>query len=177
MLRPTCGARFASIALPAVAGFLITTLPVYGVDRRPALCIADEVPVFSCKVGGKIASLCASPDLNEAVGTMTYRFGRKGDLELVHPTTPTHPSGAFSAGIDSAERGDFVRFSRNEFTYTIYALVGLRDRREEDGLLIVRGKKILRRLKCDDFAMGDKAWHLMYRAKLPADPSQSISPQ
>jgi hypothetical protein len=177
MFNPSCGTRFCSIALAATAGFLITALPVYGVDRRPALCVAGEVPVFSCKVGGKIVSLCASPDLNEAAGTMTYRFGRKGGLELVHPTTPTHPSGAFSAGIDSAERGDFVRFSRNEFTYTIYALVGLRDRNEEDGLLIVRGKKILRHLKCDDFAMGDKAWHLMYRAKLPADPTPSIFPQ
>ncbi|WP_306225761.1 hypothetical protein [Bosea beijingensis] len=160
-----------------MVGFLTLAQHANAADRRPSLCKRDEVAIFSCSLGRKVVSLCASPDLTETAGTMSYRFGRKGAIELEYPAAPVHPRTAFTAGIDSAERGDFVRFSKGEFTYTLYALVGLRERREEDGLSIARGAKVVRNLKCADFAMGETAWQLMYRAKLPADPSQSIAPQ
>ncbi len=166
-----------STSLAAMVGFLAWAQSANAADRRPSLCHREEVAIFSCSVGSKIVSLCASPDLTETAGTMSYRFGRKGAVELEHPANPMHPRTAFTAGIDSAERGDFVRFSRGEFAYTVYALVGLRERNEEDGLLITRGTKVLRNLKCADFAMGDTAWKLMYRAKLSADPVQSIAPR
>ncbi len=146
-------------------------------DDRPSLCQSSETAIFSCALGGKIVSLCATPDLDATTGMMTYRFGRRGAVELAHPEQSTHPSMAFVAGIDSSERGDYVRFSRGGFTYTIYALVGTQSRNETDGLLITRGKTILRDLKCKDFAMGDGAWRLMYRARLPADEPQSIRPR
>lgn len=146
-------------------------------DRRPHLCQQTEVAVFSCKVGNKIMSLCASPDLTEGSGTMSYRYGRRGAIELEHPRTPAHPKKAFQAGIDASQRGDFVRFSRGGYTYTIYALVGRSSRNEEDGLLITRGATAVRNLKCADFAMGDTAWQLLYRAKLRPAESQSIAPR
>lgn len=172
-----CAIPVASTALVAMVGFLASAQQAHAADRRPSLCNHAEVAIFSCNLGSKIVSLCASPDLTETTGTMSYRFGRNGAVELEHPAKPIHPKTAFTAGVDSSERGDFVRFSRGEFTYTIYALVGLRERSEEDGLLITRDTKVLRNLKCADFAMGDTAWQLMYRAKLPADSSQSIAPR
>lgn len=178
MIDDPCRARpVASIALLAMTGFMLAAQPAGAVNRRPSLCNPSHVAIFSCNVGSKVISLCASPDLTEATGTMSYRFGRKGAIELEHPAAPAHPRTAFSAGMDSSERGDFVRFSTGDFTYTIYALAGSHDRREVDGLLITQGKKVLRNLKCADFAMGDTAWQLMYRAKLPVDPSQSIAPR
>ncbi len=154
-----------------------TAHPAASVERRPSLCSAAETAIFSCAVGGKVVSLCASPDLDDTKGIMTYRFGRRGAVELAHPETPGHPRTAFVAGIDSTERGDYVRFSRGGFTYTIYALVGTQGRSETDGLLITRGKTVLRDLRCKDFGMGDGAWRLMYRARLPADEPQSIKPR
>lgn len=104
--------------LVASAALMTMALAQYAnaVDRRPSLCKRDEVAIFSCNLGSKVVSLCASPDLAEAAGTMSYRFGKKGAIELEYPAAPMHPRTAFTAGIDSAERGDFVRFSKGEFT-------------------------------------------------------------
>ncbi len=174
---PFAARPVAVVALMAIMETPLTAQPAGVVDRRPSLCKRSEVAIFSCRVGSKIVSLCASPDLSETTGTMGYRFGRKGAIELEHPATSAHPRTAFRAGVDPSERGDFVRFSKGDHTYTVYARVGSQDRREEDGLLITRGQKVLRNLKCADFAMGDTAWQLMYRAKIPADPSHAISPR
>jgi hypothetical protein len=174
---PFAARPVAVVALMAIMGTPLTAQPAGVVDRRPSLCNLTDVAIFSGRVGSKIVSLCASPDLSETTGTMSYRFGRKGAIELDHPATPAHPRTAFRAGVDPSERGDFVRFSKGDHTYTVYARAGSQDRREEHGLLITRGQKILRNLRCVDSDMGDPAWQPMYRAKIPADPSHAISPR
>lgn len=162
--------------VPLLAAGLALASQANAADDRPSLCMPAETAIFSCALGGKIVSLCATPDLDATQGTMTYRFGRRGAVELTHPDQPRHPATAFTAGGDPVLLGDYVRFSKGGFTYTIYALVGTQARRETDGLLITRGATILRDIRCKDFAMGDGAWRLMYRAKLPADALRSIRP-
>jgi hypothetical protein len=71
-----------------------------------ARCTAGEVPVFSCATtSGKVVSLCASPDLSETAGSLRYRFGRPGRVELAHPQDKTPPQAAFRAGIIGASGG------------------------------------------------------------------------
>jgi hypothetical protein len=142
-------------------------------DTRPSLCQASEVAIFSCAIGSKIASLCASPDLGPSQGSLAYRFGRKGAIELIHPEAPMPPDQAFSTAVvgDAGFAGDIVRFSRGETRYTLYS-ISVRGQGDRDGILVSRAGRKLADLKCKDFALGTDAWKLLYRAKLPkAEPA------
>ncbi|MGX1790629.1 hypothetical protein ACWIGM_28045 [Bosea sp. NPDC055332] len=142
-------------------------------DTRPSLCQPGETAIFSCAIGGKIASLCASGDIGPGQGRLTYRFGRKGALELTHPEAPVPPDQAFSTAVvgDAGFAGDIVRFSRGATRYTLYSII-VKGQGERDGILVARDGRQLADLKCKGFALGADAWRLLYRAKLPkAEPA------
>lgn len=136
-------------------------------DMRPSLCQPNETAVFSCAIGGKIASLCASADIGPGQGSLTYRFGRQGAIELTHPDKPMRPDQAFSTAVvgDAGFTGDIVRFSRGETRYTLYSII-VRGQGERDGIRIARGGRRIADLTCKDSALGADAWKLLYRAKL-----------
>jgi len=166
------------LLLRALAAAFLPIVAAVAADDRPSLCTPAETAIFSCAVGGKIVSLCGSRDLSATAGSMTYRYGRKGAIELTYPETPAHPREAFTAAVVgmSAGGGDFVRFVRSDVTYTLYALI-FRGVGEDDGLVISRAGKTISKRKCKDYALGAGAWGAMYQAKLPADPGQSIEPE
>jgi hypothetical protein len=142
-------------------------------DTRPSLCQAGEAAVFSCAIGGKTASLCASGDIGPGQGSLSYRFGRKGAIELTHPEKPAPPDQAFSTAVvgDAGFAGDIVRFNRGETRYTLYSII-VKGQGERDGILVSRAGRQIADLKCRDFALGSDAWRLLYRAKLPkAEPA------
>lgn len=142
-------------------------------DTRPSLCQAGEVAIFSCAIGGKVASLCASRDIGPGQGSLSYRFGRKDAIELTHPDRPLPPDLAFSTAVvgDASFAGDIVRFNRGETRYTLYSII-VRGQGERDGIRIARGGRRIADLRCKDFALGADAWKLLYRAKLPkAEPA------
>jgi hypothetical protein len=165
----------------AVLALFVLCLPVASggaADGRPSLCRGGEVAVFSCATGGKIVSLCASADLAADRGSLTYRFGRKGALELVHPDPPRPPGAAFSTAVvgDAGSAGDIVRFSRGDATYTLYSLT-VKGQGDRDGLVVTQGGRRTH-LRCRDFALGDQAWAPVYRAKLPrAEPAELDLPR
>jgi hypothetical protein len=140
---------------------------------RPNLCTAGEVPVFSCATtGGKVVSLCASPDLSETAGSLRYRFGRPGEVELTYPDDQTPPKAAFRAGTIGAGRGDFVRFTKSDVTYTIEHADGPRSG-QYAGVTIHRGPKRVAALHCTRTpydALGSDGFAPIYRAKLPSEP-------
>ena len=90
-----------------------------GPQMSGSLCRVPETPLFSCKVGTRVVSICAPPQSEQAQGERTpgeparsgavYRFGRPGHIELeltglhyaeqgfagggetqIHADTPTH---------------------------------------------------------------------------------------
>lgn len=156
------------------AAFLATLIcNVAWADARPSLCQPHEIAMFSCAIGSKIASLCASPDIGPSQGRLAYRFGRKGAIELIHPEAPMPPDQAFSTAVvgDGGFAGDIVRFSRGETRYTLYSII-VKGKGDSDGILVSRAGRRLADLKCKDFALGTDAWKLLYRAKLPkAEPA------
>lgn len=142
-------------------------------DARPALCQPSETAIFSCAIGGKVASLCASPDIGPGQGSLSYRFGRKGAIELTHPEKTVPPDQAFSTAVvgDAGFAGDIVRFSRGDTRYTLYSIT-VKRQGDRDGILVTRHGRQLADLKCKGFALGSDAWKLLYRAKLPrAEPA------
>lgn len=60
-----------------------------GADRQQgnasSHCEPTEQIVFSCRIGPKIASLCASKRLTATEGHVQYRFGPPGRVELAAP--------------------------------------------------------------------------------------------
>lgn len=163
MMLPRCLATLATVLACNAAW----------ADTRPSLCQAGEAAIFSCAIGGKIASLCASSDIGPGQGNLTYRFGRKGAIELIHPEKPMSPDQAFSTAVvgDAGFAGDIVRFARGETRYTLYSII-VKGQGERDGIRVSRSGRRIADMKCKDFALGADAWKLLYRAKLPkAEPA------
>jgi hypothetical protein len=49
-------------------------------------CATSEQVVFSCAVGNKVVSVCASGDLAQHSGSLSYRFGPLGRPEISYPS-------------------------------------------------------------------------------------------
>lgn len=142
---------------------------------RASICGSDEIAIFSCAIRKRTASLCASRDLGPSKGSMTYRFGKPGTIELAYPEPGVAPSKAFTAAV--VDRGDYVRFVRNSTSYKIYSLVP-QGRSPFGGIMIAENGKMVADLKCDGGAdgLGFDNWAVMYKAKLPEDPDKSLDP-
>jgi hypothetical protein len=129
------------------------------------LCGTDESVVFSCHVGKKIVSLCR-PAAGEKA--LVYRFGAPGLPELVFPESG-HAGGPDFMRADAVRFGGgltSVSFQRGEYRYSVYSHVGRSEGPErtpeiEDGVLVLRNGRPLRRLVCDDGGEGfreDISW-------------------
>lgn len=177
-VRPMMKALAAALLSGSSALALFGGDAAFAADVRPSLCLSDETAIFSCSIRSKIASLCASRDLTATTGTMIYRYGRRGAVEMTYPDPPEPASRAFAANVDNTP-GDYVRFSRDGNTYTIHSeMIRSSDPHPEAGVIVSRGPKVLATLKCgrNDDGLGPDAWKLMYEAKLPRDPLGSIDP-
>ena len=147
------------------------------VQAAANLCASDEIAVFSCSIGLKQAALCASADLSENKGTLYYRFGKPGAVELSYPEANADPHKTFTIATIPPGGGDFVRFTTAGTTYSIYSLVTKRPGHFfVDGVLVSRGKKVLADLKCHAEALGPDNWGPIYKAKLPEDTDTDLRP-
>jgi hypothetical protein len=144
---------------------------------RESLCNANESAVFSCSVGKKLVSLCATGDLNETTGALYYRYGLKDHVEMVFPENASHPKSNFVLGgtMYSGGGGDFVRFVKGEYTYTVYSEFGKGWERE--GLTVRKDGKLVSTLPCRTPAlMAPDNWGKVYGAKLPVDDNRFQEP-
>lgn len=134
-----------------VVGFSITlSCPVLAQGSDvDSLCEAGEQVLFTCPLGKKLVSVCASSDLDEAKGTMQYRFGLKEKLELAYPEVAAHPKKHFRfqrnySRVESAEIQELA-FQRGNVSYTVFTewIKG----RHAAGINVTVGSK-LTTLKC-----------------------------
>jgi hypothetical protein len=125
---------------PAWAGLLML-LSVAGPARAdaapaaPSLCTAAETTVFDCPLaGGRRAAVCGSADLSASAGTLQYRFGRPGKVELQWPPAPAAAASAaaadWRAGVKAGQvmyaggGGAYLRFAAPPFDYVVYSASG-----------------------------------------------------
>jgi hypothetical protein len=90
---------------------------------EPSLCASEETNLFTCSIGKKLVSVCASKDLAATSGYVQYRFGRSGQPpELVYPTQKDHPASHFSWGFTGYAKGSLenLHFSQSGYIYTVY---------------------------------------------------------
>lgn len=122
-----------------------------------SLCAAGEPVVFACRVGGKLVSLCRPPDDR---GMLSYRFGTPEALELSYPEPGRQASAAFTVkSVPLVGGGETtVAFRRGAYTYTVYSRVGRGEDGTtpefEDGVIVARRGKVLRRMRCEDGGEG-----------------------
>ena len=97
--------------------------------QRTSFCTPAETVVFACRTGAKMVSVCASRDAGPNRGSLQYRFGKldgSEPLERILPEGQVAPARAatgesvpFSGG-----GGAWLRFRKDQFTYTVYTGIG-----------------------------------------------------
>jgi hypothetical protein len=114
-----------AIAVGRLAIFALAAWPCHAA-AAPTLCNTGELVVFSCPIGARTASICASANISKGGGEMQYRFGRKDRLELVYPDAGAKPADVFTSGtlVFSGGGGAWLRFDKGPFRYTIFTAIG-----------------------------------------------------
>ncbi len=111
-------------------------------------------------------SLCATRNLSDAEGALTYRFGRPGRIELTYPETVGLAKNLFRGGLLRTE-GDFVQFSRGDVTYSVEYADGPRVDHYAGVRVFRRGKQVAN-LQCRlKGALGPEGFGPIHRANLP----------
>jgi hypothetical protein len=110
-------------------GFALLALALsssHAFAAEPTLCKADELVVFSCSTGARIASVCASKDISKTGGFLQYRFGRTDGVELAFPDPGAKPADVFTSGtlMFSGGGGAWLRFGKAPFSYTVFTAIG-----------------------------------------------------
>lgn len=124
-------------AIPAVAQAAISTH-----------CLPEEQVIFSCSVGKKVVSICASSTLGPTSGAAQYRFGALGRIELNIPAQPQHPTTFSRVGVmrGPAWADTHIRVVNGEYAYTVYEGEGKGWQRS--GVLVSKQERTLANLSC-----------------------------
>jgi hypothetical protein len=152
--------------LCAAACLLASPLAQAQGQGESTLCNADETVVFSCHMAKKTVSLCHSAS---AAHALSYRFGTPGHPELTYPDAQKHEAARFASSESPLYGGgaQTVTFRRGDYEYGLYSQVSRSDDGQgngadggdrtpefEDGLVVSRGGKPLKKMVCDDGGQG-----------------------
>lgn len=143
---------------------------------------ATEVAVFSCSTGTKRADVCATRDLDESSGSIQYRFGKPGAIELALPAaTKGRQSIEGDASIyASGASAMHLRFKSGSIAYVVYdissndeATDGTREWTSQSGVVVEKSGAVALHLRCKDssadVSMGELEELLFDKAKLARD--------
>lgn len=82
------------------------------------LCAAEEITLWSCTVGNRVHSLCASRVVTRTTGYMQYRASRRSQVVFTYPAERGPPSGRFV--YHAYANGDAtVEFDNNGYGYVL----------------------------------------------------------
>lgn len=108
------------------------------------LCSDDEDIYFSCPLqGGKTVSICAQGNSKPTAGSVQYRYGVPGKIEMVYPKTALPPKGKFYV-VNASEGSvdlNIIKFKSGAYTYlTNQAFVSF--------LTVLKDDKVVFRQRC-----------------------------
>lgn len=91
-------------------------------EQNETLCSTDEDIYFSCPLkGGKTVSVCAQGNNKPAVGSVQYRYGIPGKIEMLYPQNSAPPKGKFFV-VNASEGSvnlDIIKFKKGPYTYLV----------------------------------------------------------
>ena len=133
-----------------VAGILGLVLLAAGSGQAATSthCTANERIVFSCATDIKVVSVCASGDLTQSGGSLSYRFGPLGRPEISYPSSGA-PRDVVKAGrwVFAGGGGAWLAFHRSPYRYIVYSAIG-RGWHERAGLAVEKDGRLLTNLRC-----------------------------
>lgn len=107
---------------PNIVALVLCTMPTFAQAATSTHCMPEEQVIFSCSVGKKVVSICASDTLGPTSGRAQYRFGALGKIELKIPAQPQHPTTFSRLGVmrGPAWVDTHIRVVNGEYAYTVY---------------------------------------------------------
>jgi hypothetical protein len=141
-----------------------------GAAAAGATCASDEDTLFSCPSGSKRIVVCASKGWSPQSGYVQYRFGTRGQTELVVPedTGAAAPAQAIAVGQGPLSGGGFayVRFANGSYEYFVYSAISGRWGTKSGVAVDKDGARIAVR-RCDARHPGEFGNGLIDREGLP----------
>lgn len=134
-------------------------------------CNHREETVFSCNLGHKTVSVCASKKLTPHSGYVQYRFGALGRKpELSFPKHTVRPGKHIQARtlMFAGGGGDYLRFNSGKTSYIVYSAIG-RGWGNKDGVAVERRGKRTTHLECRDIPESRMSEFFFKRAGLSED--------
>jgi hypothetical protein len=166
------------VSMRALSGALLAlALAVAVMAGKQHHCMPRERVVFSCVLGERVVSLCASANLGRDTGAVYYRYGRPGlKPELEYPDGPVHPRKAYTAHYDSWAKGSYaaITFRIGEHAYHVYsrhAAFEEHGRSNGAGVDVYRNGARVSDLWCDDALIEDHISAVMPALALPETPA------
>lgn len=149
---------------------MVVSTPLFAAGSH---CSTAEETVFSCNLGSKVVSVCASKPLTAQNGYLQYRFGALGKPELTFPKTNVAPKSVVRSKtlMFAGGGGAYLRFSNGSVAYIVYTAIS-QSWGTKDGVAVAQKGKTVAHFDCKDApvsAMGDE---LFTRAGLPEDPQE-----
>lgn len=102
---------------------LLSVLADTALAAEASHCRNTEVIVFNCQLeSGKYVSVCASKPLTPSTGTLQYRFGPLGHVELGYPKQASSPQKRFTFGTltSPTAESEHLDFRRGDFQYSVF---------------------------------------------------------
>jgi hypothetical protein len=136
----------------SMIAIICSAFPLLARSADTGLCTSEEKVIFSCTIGKKTLSVCASKDLSSNSGYLQYRFGTSLDkLELVFPQTKDHPRSHFRLATDHGPKSYSLQLSffvgQTEYiVFDEYERFVVSD----EGVLVLNSGKVSACLECSD---------------------------
>lgn len=149
-----------------IQALFISSMVFTSISTASDLCKKYERMLFTCDIGKKNASICASENISPTEGYIKYRYGKSIEsIELEYPLTQRAPKEAFSFAESGYAKGREIQlsFSISSYTYTL-DLQSHSYGSDWSGIVVEKNKEKISELKCNmhnpglDFA--DKVRHL-----------------
>ena len=160
-------------AVACLGGLIaLISLPVGATESH---CQEQEQIIFSCSLGKKMVSVCASADFSASSGYLQYRFGQKNALELAFPalTASTRLSQYVQARtlLFAGGGGGYLRFINGQYHYIVYTAIG-RGWGIKDGVAIEKNNQLIANLQCRNIPVSKLSEEFFIHAGLSADQNE-----
>jgi hypothetical protein len=151
------------------------SFPAFATDSH---CNAQEQTVFSCSLGKKMVSVCASKDISSTKGYLQYRFGPLKVPELLFPaSTEASDRSIMRSGVYmfSGGGGAYLRFINGPYHYIVYTAIG-KGWGTKEGVAVEKDNKLISNIKCKDVPISTLGEAFFTSAGLTADENEFSLP-
>lgn len=149
IISRSCGRPSSRVIGPGLLSLWLSAAAMAAPPKVVTHCRAGERVEFSCSLGKKTISLCAS-GMPGHIESLSYRYGAIGKVENEF-TAQTGGRKHFYGTVMPARPGALVRqvwFDKGDFRYLVLQCVG-GDCPFPSGLAVLRGDKVLSKRKCE----------------------------